>query len=84
MKTETELWDACTRLLETSIEQMAVREKLGPADVVVILTMAIGRIAGKMGYRHLNCKQYWDEVCKSGKALFALGFESERNPEKQA
>ncbi len=78
MKDEKELFDISTRLIEGPINALAKDNGIGPAEVTAILTIVLGRIVGKMGYRHMTKDEYWQEITKHGKVLYGLGFDSER------
>lgn len=75
---EKQLFDITTRLLKETIDPLARREKVTPADMAVMMVIILGRIAGKMGYRYMDGEKYWQEISTHGKSFFLLGFDSER------
>lgn len=81
MKDEKQLFALSANFLQGPVNNLAKHEHLEPSDVVALLHIIMGRIAGRMGYRHMTCEQYWKELSVHGEALFKLGFQEERQDE---
>ncbi len=81
MKDEEKLFHLSTRIIMETIQPLAMREKIAPSDMIAILTIIMGRLSGKMGYRNMNGQEYWDAIVKNGGSFFVFGFDSERQNE---
>lgn len=58
------------------------RQKLSPAVAAMVLTVCLGRLAGRHAFRSVSMEACW-QACFSEdkKPLFELGFTSEREHE---
>ena len=73
------LWDLSTKVLEELTRRAKPMALPGP-EVFAVLMIAIGRFAGRVGFRAFGLDSAWEHF-RSNREFFALGFESERDHE---
>lgn len=66
-------------LIQTELQE---KESMNPQVAGVVLTVAMGRLAGRYGYRQLGAKAMWKACTDAAvEPLFRRGFRFERKEE---